>query len=107
MSYPTVERSAPSRPVVLEHEVATLRRLLRAAERELEVADSQLEAERRENEALRADLHRALARVAGISRAACCGAPGGLRHLSRGEPLESGPARGGTFAPAPSPRRVQ
>lgn len=105
------ERSAPGRLSVLEQEVAVLRRRLVATERELAVADSLLDCLRRENEALRDDLYRALAEVAGISGAARCGATGGLQHVSRSEPLESGPARGQAGEPrgvrsAPAPARL-
>jgi len=73
-TYQATERPAPRRPEVLEHEVALLRRLLRAAERKLEMADSLLAAERAANEALRADLASALEAVAWSPRAAGRGA---------------------------------
>lgn len=106
MTYAATERPAPRRPEVLEHEVALLRRLLTARERECAELRTALVAERIESGLLREDLERALRAMmdtvrelealVAMDQVTSAGGSGarGLRPIYRGEGPEREPAGG-------------
>lgn len=115
MTYAVSERASARRSEVLEHEVALLRRLLAARERECAELRSALVAERIESGLLREDLEHALRAmmdaVRELETLAAQTFPGvgrsgaaELRPISRGEGPEREPAKAEGL-PAPTPLR--